>query len=78
MAIALGMEYFVIDAVSVNHTNDCEGACQDILKRWLNKEFHTGQNKRTWSTLLSALGRAGFVDLENSLRREQFRVPCEL
>lgn len=78
MAIALGVEYFVIDAVSANHASDCEGTCQDILKRWLNMEFHTGQKERMWSTLLSALGRAGFVDLENSLQREQFKVPGDL
>ena len=72
VAISLGVEDFVIAIVSKNHPTDCEGACRDMLRRWLRKEQHTGREQRTWSALLTALGIAGFVDLKNSLQREQF------
>ena len=72
VAIRLGLEDCVIKVVSMNHPNDCEGACRDMLDRWLRGERHTGEEERTWSTLLTALGGAGFVELERRLRRKHF------
>ena len=67
MALRLGVEGCVSEVVLKNHPNDCEGACQDMLDRWLRAERHTGEEKRTWSTLLTALGKAGFEELERRL-----------
>lgn len=79
VALSLGVEDCVIAIVSRNHPTDCEGACLDMLERWLSKERHTGEVlERRWSALLTTLGRAGFVDLEISLRREHFKLPSEL
>ena len=72
VALRLGVEGCVSEVVLNSHPNDCEGACQDMLDCWLRGERHTGEEERTWSTLLTALGRAGFVELEGSLRREHF------
>ena len=72
VALRLGVESCVSEVVLKNHPNDCEGACRDMLNRWLRGERHTGEEERTWSTLLTALGRAGFVERERSLRREHF------
>ena len=72
LAIRLGVKDFLIDVISKNNRHDCEEACQDMLKRWLREERHTGGEERTWSTLLTALGRADFGELERSLRREHF------
>ena len=72
VAIRLGVKGFVSEAIHKNNPNDCEGACRDMLNRWLRRERHTGEEKRTWSTLLTALSRAGFVDLERRLQREHF------
>ena len=72
VALRLGVEGCVSEVVLKNHPNDCEGACRDMLDRWLRGERHTGEEKRTWSTLLTALGRAGFEELERRLRREHF------
>ena len=71
LALVLGVEVFLIDAVSKDHKG-CIDACQDMLKRWLRREQHTGTEERTWSTLLTALGRANFGELESSLRKEHF------
>ena len=72
VALRLGVEGCVSEAVLKNHPNDCEGACQDMLDRWLRRDPHTGEEERTWSTLLTALGRAGFEELERRLRKEHF------
>ena len=72
LAIKLGVKDFLIDVISKNNRHDCEEACQDMLKRWLREERHTGGEGRTWSTLLTALGRADFGELERDLRREHF------
>ena len=70
LALRLGVKGCLSEIVLKNHPNDCEGACRDLLDRWLRHERHTGEEERTWSTLLAALGRAGFVELERSLQRE--------
>ena len=71
LALVLEVEVFLIDAISEDHRR-CVAACRDMLTRWLRREQHTGTEERTWSTLLAALGRADFGELETSLRREHF------
>ena len=73
VATHLKVEPCVIDIISKNHPNDCEGACWDMLKRWLGKERNTGKEERTWSTLLTALGKAVSDELEQKLRRKHFK-----
>ena len=60
VALRLGVESCVSEIVLKNHPNDCDGACWDMLNRWLRGDRFTGEEERTWSTLLTALGRAGF------------------
>ena len=72
VALRLGVEGCVSAAVLRNRPNDSTGACQDMLDRWLKRDPHTGEEERTWSTLLIALGRMGFEELERRLRREHF------
>ena len=72
VALRLGVEGCVSEAILKNNTKDHEGACQDMLDRWLRRDPHTGEEERTWSTLLTALGRAGFEELERRLQREHF------
>ena len=72
VALRLGVEGCVSEVVLKNHPNHCEAACLDMLRRWLSGDHHTGEKERTWSTLLTALGRAGFGELERRLRREHF------
>ena len=73
VAIMLRVEDFLIDAIYENHPKDCIASCQDMLKRWLNEEMHTGGEERTWSALLTALGKADCGELVRSLRKEHFR-----
>ena len=78
VALRLGVEGRVSEVVLKNHPNDREGACQDMLDCWLRRDPHTGEEERTWSTLLTALGRAGFEELERRLRREHFHKAISL
>ena len=78
VALRLGVEGYVSEVIFKNHPNDCEGACQDMLNRWLRGERHTGGEERTWYTLLTALGRAGYEELDRRLRREHFNRPVSL
>ena len=73
LGLRLGVEIPVIKIILQNHPNNCEEACREMLKCWLRGEWHTGEEERTWSTLLTALGRAGFGELERSLRRVHFK-----
>ena len=75
VALRLGVEGCAIRVVFRNNPNDCEGACRDMFNRWLRGECHTGEEEKTWSSLLTALGRAGFEELERRLRREHFLSP---
>ena len=72
MALRLGIEHCVCEIILKNHPNDCENACRDVFARWLRGERHTGEKKRTWSTLLAAVSRAGFMDLNERLWSEHF------
>ena len=72
VATFLYIEDCVINNIAKNHPTDCEGACSDMLKRWLSREHYTGEKERTWSTLLTALKEAGFGTLNDRLLREHF------
>ena len=72
LALELGVKDFVNKIAFKDHPSDCVGACRDVLSRWLRGEQYTGEREQTWSTLLTALGRAGFAELERSLRQEHF------
>ena len=71
VALRLGVKGCVGEILN-KHPNDCEGSCRDMFDHWLRGELHTGEEERTWSTLLTALSQAGFVELEKRLRREHF------
>ena len=73
LALRLGIKGCLSEIILKNHPSDCEGACRDLLDRWLRGERHTGEEERTWSTLLAALNRADFGELERRLRREHFK-----
>ena len=73
MAFTLGVEERVSQVVFGSHPNDHEGACRDMFDHWLRGEQHTGEEERTWSTLLTALNRAGYDTLALDLQREHFK-----
>lgn len=72
LALRLGMEGFVVKVIFKNHPNDCESACRDMIDRWLRGEQYTGEEGQSWSTLLAALVRAGYAELEKKLQKAHF------
>ena len=73
VALSLGVEGRVSQVVFDNHPNDHEGACRNMFDCWLRGEQHTGEEERTWSTLLTAVNRAGYDTLALDLQREHFK-----
>ena len=72
VALRLGVKDCLRRIILKNHPNDCVGACHDMLNCWLRGDWFTGEGVRSWSTLLTALGSTGFVQLEMRLRGEHF------
>ena len=70
VALRLGVDFCLIKVIDRNHPNDCEGACRNMLDRWLRGE--TGEADHVWCSLLTALEDASFVELVRSLRRDHF------
>ena len=68
----------VINNIAKNHPTDCEKACLVMLNRWLSRDHYTGEKERTWSTLLTALKEAGFVNFIERLLRVHFKAVAPL
>ena len=73
LALHLGVEQTVIDAVKCNHRRHCDEASRDVLSRWLHGERDTGSRQRTWRSILTALRESGEQELAEQLRTEWFR-----
>ena len=74
VAVRLHVRGRVSQVVFDSHPDNQEGACRDMLNRWLRGEQHTGEEERTWSTLLTAITRAGYDTLALDLQREHFKL----
>ena len=66
LALRLGVKSGVSKVVLKAYPNDCEMACWDMLNRWLRGECHTGEEERTWSTLLTGRIYVFVMDLNPS------------
>ena len=73
VAVRLHVRGHVSQVVFDSHPDDREGACQDMFDHWLRGERHTGEEERTWSTLLTAINRADNDTLALDLQREHFK-----
>lgn len=73
VALYLGVQSFIIDNITVDNYKDCETACHEMFKRWLSGGQHTGELKRTWFNLLTALKSAGFSALVDNLLTDCFQ-----
>ena len=47
LALALSIEAYIMRTIKRNHGNSCEDACTDLLKRWLEGNYHTYVRKHT-------------------------------
>ena len=68
----LGVKPSVIEIAKKNNPNDCEGALREVLNSWLDGAGNTGEEVRTWHSVLNALEtRNG--EVARQLRTELFR-----
>ena len=70
LAIYLGVDMSLVAIVKKNNPTDCEGACRDLLNRWLKGDRNSGSDARTWSTVLQAVRGCGFREHASKLERE--------
>ena len=73
LALGLGVDLYVCENISKEHSSECEKACLEMLHCWLNGEYGTGKRERTWETLLTVAQQVGHGILVNNLRREHFK-----
>ena len=69
----LGVELSVIKRASRNNPNDCEGALREVLNSWLDGERNTGEEDRTWHSVLSAVETSTGREVARQLRTELIR-----
>ena len=55
LARRLGVEESLIDIVKRDHCYSCEDACRDVLRRWLSGDHNTGDEGRSWRSIMAAL-----------------------
>ena len=55
MGLSLGVEPAVLNTIKANHPGDVEGACRDLLCRWLSQGTGTGEQPREWLPILKAI-----------------------
>ena len=65
VAIALGFEGFVLEAIQRDAHFQTSTACRQILQRWLEGG---GLQPVNWNTLTEALIEAGYLDLATDIR----------
>ena len=70
LAIHLGVDSSLVAIVRKNNPADCEGACRDLLTRWLKRDRNSGSDARTWRTVVQAVGDCGFREHASRLKRE--------
>ena len=70
LALYLGVDTSLVAIVKKNNPTDCEGACRDLLSRWLKGDRNSGSDARTWHTMVRAVGDCGFREYASKLRRE--------
>ena len=78
MALHLGVESYVIDAVRRDSPDQYVEACRGVLNRWLKAEPGTGNKERTWHSVLEALETSGHRQLVEQLKREHFGGSSEV
>ena len=68
--VQLGVEPAVMATVEANHRGDVEGACRDLLSRWLSRGPGTGEQPRVWLSVLTAVRETVGETIAEEVERE--------
>jgi len=73
LGLSLGVEATLLGTVKANHPGDVEGACRDLLCRWLSRGPGTGEQPRVWLSVLTAIRET--VGMKSAKEVEREAVP---
>ena len=59
LARSLGVKESLISIVKRDHCFSCEDACRELLNRWLNGDCSSGDERRSWQSVMTALKENG-------------------
>ena len=70
LGLSLGVEPTVLASVRADHRGDVEGACRDLLCRWLSRGPGTGEQPRVWLSILTAIRETVGETIADEVERE--------
>ncbi len=72
LGLSLGVEATRLATVKADHPGDAEGACRDLLCRWLSRGPGTGEQSRVWLSVLTAIRETVGGTIAEEVEREAF------
>ena len=70
LGLSLGLEATLLATIMANHPGDVEGACRDLLCRWLSRGPGTGEQPRVWLSVLTAIRETVGKTIAEEVERE--------
>ena len=70
MGVFLDVRAAVLNTININHHADLEGACENLLCRWLSRGPGTGEQDRVWLSVLEAVKEAMGKEVAGEIERE--------
>ena len=69
-SVYLGVQKHIRNTLSYNCPRRAEDCFREVVNRWLAHEVGTGDNRRTWETVFSALKGAGYPLLVEEVKQK--------
>ena len=70
VGLSLGVKPTLLGTIKANHPGDVEGACRDLLCRWLSQGTGTGEQPREWLSILKAIKETMGESTAEEIERE--------
>ena len=70
LATYLGVEPAYIAIIKKNNLSSCKDACRELFHSWINKAKGTGQEHRTWDSVVQAVRKIGLEGLADELNEK--------
>ena len=70
LGLSLGVEPAVLATIKADHPGGVEGACRDLLRRWLSQGPGTGEQPRVWLSILTAIRETVGKTIAEEVERE--------
>lgn len=67
LAIHLGVEPARVEIIKRNNSHSCGNACYELFFSWIKEEKGTGQQPRTWDSVIRAIRKMGLEGLADQL-----------